>query len=205
MNIGLAAATFAVVVPAELPDKTFLATISLAARQRVRPVFVGAFAGLVVQGGIAVVAGGLLSLAPRQVIASIAAFGFLSCGAYLALSRESGSERRGEKDAERVEHIADERVTMTPSFRLALTTFAVIVLAEFGDLTQIVLANLAAKTKDALSVFVGAVGGFLVTTTLGVAAGRTITRFVPLAIVRKVSAAILVGLGIWSAVAAAGG
>ncbi|HLX77481.1 MAG TPA: TMEM165/GDT1 family protein [Acidimicrobiales bacterium] len=209
MNFGLAAATFAIVIPAELPDKTFLASIVLSARHRPLPVFAGVAAGLVVQAAIAVVAGRLLALAPRRIVDAVVAAVFFGGAAYLWFGKEENAEHAGEEMAAREEAIvaADAAVLVRPStgVRIAATTFFVVVLAEFGDLTQVLLANLSARTRDATSVFVGAVAAFLLTSALGVALGRTITRFVPLALVRKLSAAVLVGLGVWSAVAAAGG
>ena len=209
MNFGLAAATFAIVIPAELPDKTFLASIVLSARHRPIPVFTGVASGLVVQAAIAVIAGRLLALAPHRVVAGVVAVVFFAGAAYLAFGKEENAERAGEEIAARGEAIVNADGTVTArrssAARIAATTFFVVVLAEFGDLTQVLLANLSAKTRDATSVFVGAVAAFILTSALGVALGRTITRFVPLARLRKLSAVVLVGLGVWSAVAAAGG
>ena len=47
------------------------------------------------------------------------------------------------------------------SLRIAATTFGVVALAELGDLTQVVVANLSARYRDALSVFVGSSVAFL--------------------------------------------
>ena len=85
MNLGLAAATFAVVIPAELPDKTFVSTVVLSSRHRPLPVWSGAAAGLVVQAGVAAVAGRLLALAPHRVVAAIVAGLFVAGAAYLFL------------------------------------------------------------------------------------------------------------------------
>ena len=82
MNVGVIAASFAVVAPAELPDKTFLAAITISSRHRPLPVFWGVFLGLVVEAAVAVVAGGLIALAPHRVVAGITASGFLAGGAY---------------------------------------------------------------------------------------------------------------------------
>jgi Ca2+/H+ antiporter, TMEM165/GDT1 family len=209
MNFGVIAATFAVVAPAELPDKTFLAAITISARHRPLPVFWGVFLGLVVEAALGVVAGGLVALAPHRVVAGITAFGFFAGGAYLALTKEASAERAGEKissqeDARVQRDDAARAARAQTSLRLALTTFVVVFFAEMGDLTQIVIVNLAARTRDALGVFIGAVSAFALTSALGVLVGRTITRVVPLATVRKLSAVLLCGLGVWSALSAAG-
>jgi Ca2+/H+ antiporter, TMEM165/GDT1 family len=208
VNFGVIAATFAVVAPAELPDKTFLAAITISSRHRPVPVFWGVFLGLVAEAGVAVAAGGLLALAPHRVVAAVTAFGFLAGGAYLALTKETSARRAGDSISDKEDTLASQaeaRVRRVPSaWRLVATTFLIVFVAEMGDLTQIVIANLSARTREALSVFVGAVAAFAVTSALGVSLGRTITRVLPLGFVRKVSAAILVGLGVWSAVSAAG-
>ncbi len=208
MNFGVVAATFAVVVPAEFPDKTFIAAITISSRHRPLPVFWGVLLGLVVEAGIAVIAGGLLALAPHRVVDAITAFGFFAGGAYLALTKEPSAQRAGETVSTREDALVsrvDTRARRVPSsFRLFATTFVVVFLAEMGDLTQIVIANLSARTRDPLSVFVGAVTAFVLTSAVGVVVGRTITRVIPLGVVRKVSAAILIGLGVWSALSAAG-
>jgi putative Ca2+/H+ antiporter (TMEM165/GDT1 family) len=83
---------------------------------------------------------------------------------------------------------------------VAATSFAVVFLAEFGDLTQILIANLAARYRDPVSVFVGAAIAFILIAGVGVAAGRTLLRIVPLAAIRRISGLAMAGLGIWSLV-----
>ncbi len=208
MNLGVVAATFAVVAPAELPDKTFLATITLASRHRPLPVFLGVFLGLVAEAAIAVVAGRLLAFAPHRVVDAVTAFGFLAGAAYLAFARQPRAERAGESLAAKedtvIERVKARADRVPASWKLIATAFLIVFLAEMGDLTQIVIANLSARTRDALGVFIGAVIAFSLTSALGVTLGRTITRFLPLNVVRKVSAAILLSLGVWSALSAAG-
>jgi putative Ca2+/H+ antiporter (TMEM165/GDT1 family) len=96
---------------------------------------------------------------------------------------------------------SDER---TAFLRIAATSFVVVFVAEFGDLTQILVANLSARYRDPTSVFVGAAAAFIVISGIGVAVGRTLLRVVPLGVVRKLSGVALFGLGIWSLVDAIG-
>jgi ABC-type lipoprotein export system ATPase subunit len=88
--------------------------------------------------------------------------------------------------------------------RIAATTFAVVALAEVGDLTQVLVADLAARDGHALSVFAGASVAFVLLSAAGALAGRTLARVVPLVLVRRISAAMLAALAIWSALGAAG-
>ncbi len=67
------------------------------------------------------------------------------------------------------------------------------------------IANLSARYRDPLSVFVGSAAALVAVSALGVAAGRTVVRVVPLSLVRRLSGLVLLGFGVASAVAAAGG
>lgn len=201
MNLALAATTFAVVLPAELPDKTFIATIVMSSRQRPLPVWIGTAAGLVLQAAIAVVAGRLLALLPHRAVEGIVAGLFLLGGAYLLFV----PERKEEEGAKKIEAREAARVGEPPArnLKVALTAFSVVALAEFGDLTQVIVANFTARTKDALSVFLGAAVAFVVISGVGVLAGRTLVRYVPLSLIRRLSGLLLCGLGIYSLVQAA--
>lgn len=81
-----------------------------------------------------------------------------------------------------------------------LTTFSVVALAEFGDITQILIANLTARFKDPWAVFLGASVAFVLVSGIGVLGGRAIIRVVPLGIVRRISGLALLGLGIYTIV-----
>lgn len=200
MNWGLAAATFAVVIPAELPDKTFVACIVLASRHRPLPVWIGAAIALVLQAGIGVLAGRLLALLPHRAVETIVAALFLGGALYLLVSSERRDEQRGAALADEEDALAGRG--RRSDLRIAASTFVVVALAEFGDLTQVVVANLSARYRDPLSVFAGAAVAFVLISALGVAVGRTATRFIPLSVVRKASGVVLAGLGVWSAVGA---
>ena len=80
-----------------------------------------------------------------------------------------------------------------------LTAFVVIFLAEWGDLTQIVTANLAAKYHSPLSVGVGSLLALWTVAAIAVASGQTLLRFVNVSTVRKLTAVVLVGLAAYSA------
>lgn len=253
MNLALAAGTFAVIIPAELPDKTFISAIILSSKYRPFPVWAGAAAGLVVQAAVGVVAGRLLALLPHRTVEGIVAGLFLLGAAYLlfvpersaetkgaaaATGRDRAGRRRARGGAPASTHGAlasppgapgatgaADAVPPGPAtrpavegpveegpveaarspFRVALMTFGIVTLAEFGDLTQVIVANLTARSRDPWSVFVGAAAGFVVISAIGVAAGRTLTRYVPLALVRRLSGLALAGLGAWSLATALGG
>ncbi len=195
MNIGLIGATFGLIFIAELPDKTFVATVVLSARHKTRAVWIGSAAGLIVQAGLGVLAGRLLRLLPHTVVSAVVTGLFFVGAAYLLLVHEPTEESAAER-------IVGDEGEATSAFvrrrRVALTTFGVITLAEFGDLTQVLIANLAAKFNDVWSVFLGASLAFIAISGLAVLLGQTIEQKISLSTIRTVSAVVLIGLGTWS-------
>lgn len=195
MSLSIVAVTFGVVFLAELPDKTMIAAILLGSRHRPVPVWVGCAAAMVVNSAIAVAAGRLLALAPPRVVDAVVAAVLAASAVYLVLAKEATQEREGEEFAKRLR--SDRRV--------ALGAFAVVVLAELGDVTQVLTANLAAHYRDPWSVFVGAAAALVIVTSIGVFTGRTLIRVVPLAAIRKAAGAVLGGFAVYAAVKAATG
>jgi Ca2+/H+ antiporter, TMEM165/GDT1 family len=84
-------------------------------------------------------------------------------------------------------------------------SFVVIFIGEWGDITQIATANLAAKYDDPLGVGLGAVLGLWSVVAIGVVAGSKLVERVPLEVVRRITGVVLAVLGLLSAVAAARG
>src|SRR5580658_3139453 len=134
MNLTAAAATFLAVLPAELPDKTILACLILSSRYRPEVVFAGAAVAFLAQVVIAVAAGGALSLLPHHIVEACAAAAFLA-GAVLLWRQK---EEKGDED----DDVGRDgmRSGFWPVFG---TSFAVVFLAEFGDLTQFATITLA--------------------------------------------------------------
>jgi Ca2+/H+ antiporter, TMEM165/GDT1 family len=84
----------------------------------------------------------------------------------------------------------------------AAASFAVIFTAEWGDLTQLLTANLAVHYHAPLSVGTGAILALWAVAAIAVAGGRWLGRFVDAFLIRAVTAVLLAGLGIYTAVAA---
>lgn len=78
-------------------------------------------------------------------------------------------------------------------------------MAEWGDLTQILTANLAAKYHDPLSVGVGAVPGLWAVALLAILGGKTLLAMVPMRWITRVAAVVMLVLAGVSLVAAARG
>ena len=186
------ATVFAVIFLAELPDKTALASLILGSRYRPVFVFAGVAAAFTVHAVLAVAAGSLLALLPHRPVEAVVAALF-ALGAVLLLRGRHGGEE-------------DEHVDLhghEPSFwRVATTSFMVILVAEFGDLTQIATATLAARYHDPLSVVVGAVLGLWAVAALAIAGGRGLLKLIPLVWITRGAAAIMLVLAGFSLAAA---
>ncbi len=84
-----------------------------------------------------------------------------------------------------------------------LSAFAVIFIAEWGDLTQVLTANLAGRYHAPLAVALGSLSAMWVVAGLAVVAGGTLLRVLNVATVTKIASLVLAGLAafnVWSAV-----
>jgi putative Ca2+/H+ antiporter (TMEM165/GDT1 family) len=190
------AATFGTIFVAELPDKTMLATIVLAARfKRPLAVWIGAALALTAQMVIAVVAGRLLDLLPdRPVKAAVAVL--FAIGAVVLW--RSSDEPVDEADLAEDPAVVARRL---PAWRVSATVLGVVFLAEWGDVTQLATASLAAN-GEALSVFVGATAAMVTVAAIGVLAGQSLLRVLPERLLRKIAAVIFATLALLAATAA---
>lgn len=82
------------------------------------------------------------------------------------------------------------------SWKVIITTFWAIFLAELGDKTQLAVLTLSAESKKPISVFVGALFAFAVITLLGAILGDAITRLVPPHIIEKIAGVAFIVIGI---------
>ncbi len=190
MSLGVLLGVFPVIFLGELPDKTMFASLVLSTKGRPVMVWLGAAAAFAVHVAIAVSVGvALFTILPRRAVDAVAAAIFLAA-AGLAI-REAHQERQHE---DREIRLADQAA---PGHRrAAVTAFIVVFLAEWGDLTQILTANLAARLHSPFSVAIGSVLALWAVAALAVIGGRGLLRWVNVATIRIVTAAILMGLGI---------
>jgi putative Ca2+/H+ antiporter (TMEM165/GDT1 family) len=206
LDTGALLTTFVLILPAELPDKTFVATLVLASRFPRWPVWIGVASAFLVQCTIAVLAGGLLGLLPPRLVSAIAA-GLFAIGAVIMLRGALVSRRQAaEEEAaiERDEEAAIERAAhgtgagMGP-LKVAATSFTVLFVAEWGDLSQLFTAAQAARTGAPVSVLIGAWTALALVAGAAVLAGGWLRDRVPLHRVRLVSAGILAVLALITA------
>lgn len=184
---GSFALAFATVFLAELPDKTMVASLVLTTRFR-RPlaVWVGVSAVFVVHVVLAVTVGSFLRRLPATPVQLGVAMLFLAGGVLLLRGTD--------------EPAAADVAPTTASFRrVALTAASVVGLAEFGDLTQLATAGIAARSEAPVAVALGAWCALAAVAGLAVTAGAWIERRVPLRVVRRVAGGLFVLFGVTTA------
>ena len=202
IDLAIVATTFALIFPAELPDKTFIATLVLATRFRHLWVWLGVIAAFAVQVAIAVTAGGLLALLPSRLVLGIT-FALFAVGAVVMIkggltSRAAEQEAEADEEAEIAERAASENVTSP--WRVFAVSFVILFTAEWGDLSQLLTAGLAARTGEPVSVFIGSWSALLVVSGIAVLVGSWLRSRVPIWRIRLISGGILTLLAIWTAV-----
>jgi Ca2+/H+ antiporter, TMEM165/GDT1 family len=196
VNPAVVVAVFPIIFLGELPDKTMFASLVMSTKGRPSAVWLGAAAAFCLHVLIAVTIGVALFRVLSHRAVDLVVSGLFLIGAVLAI-REARHESAHE-EAE-VALVAREQQSHR---RTAVTAFVVIFLAEWGDLTQILTANLAARYHQPLSVAVGAVLALWAVAGLAVVGGQSLLRFVNVVTLRIITAVILVGLAaytLWSA------
>ncbi|MDV5142940.1 TMEM165/GDT1 family protein [Streptomyces sp. SBC-4] len=176
---------FGLIFLAELPDKTMFASLAMGTRMRPLYVWIGTSTAFLAHVAIAVGAGSLLGLLPGWTVKLVSAllFGF---GAFMLL-------RGGDDDED--DDTGGRAVTgFWPVFS---TAFMAVFISEWGDLTQITTANLAA-TNGTWSTAIGSLAALMSVSALALVAGRFIAKRVPLKTVQRVGGVIMAGLAVWS-------
>jgi putative Ca2+/H+ antiporter (TMEM165/GDT1 family) len=190
MDLHVVMAVFPVIFIGELPDKTMFASLVLASRGRPLAVWLGAAAAFFVHVVIATAVGvALFKILPHRAVDAFVTLMF-ALGALLAF-KEAGTEDE-EALVEREERSHQ---------RIAATAFAVIFIAEWGDLTQILTANLAARYHDPISVAIGATLALWAVAGIAVVSGQKLMQHVSVKKVRIATGVILTVLAIVSLVA----
>lgn len=190
MNLAVVLTTFALVGVAEFPDKTMIATLVMGSRSRPLPVWTGAALAFAIHAALAVVAGRLLELLPRTALQIVVTVLFLAGAVYLLVVPEKAEEEKG----------AREGAAEVPgtAVRVAGTAFAVILVGEIGDLTQLLTVNLVARYHQPLSVFVGALAALWTVSAIGAFGGRALLKVVPVTVIRRVGGLVLIGFAAYN-------
>lgn len=191
--IGLT--VFGVIFVGELPDKTAVASLVLGARYRPAPVLVGVSTAFVLHVTVAVAAGGLIARLPRTPVELVTGLLFLIGAVLLLRSDPDEAVAEGEQEAAAV--TGDRN-----GGRIVAASFMLVLVAEFGDLTQILTATLAARYNAPLAVGIGALCALCAVAVLAVAFGRALLRLIPLRRVQQLAAVILLALAVFSVLSA---
>jgi putative Ca2+/H+ antiporter (TMEM165/GDT1 family) len=195
VDLAVVLTTFVVIFPAELPDKSLFASLVLGTRFRPLPVFCGVAAAFAVHVVIAVTIGGVfVALLPQRLVLFVVSALFAGGAALLLFGREDAAEE-GAAEASRA--VADRRPA-----HVVLASFGVVFLGEWGDITQITTANLAARYGDPISVGIGALLALWSVSALALTMGRGLARRVPTRLVRRLTGAVLALLAVVSLVEA---
>jgi Ca2+/H+ antiporter, TMEM165/GDT1 family len=181
VDAAVALTAFAVVFPAELPDKSLFASLVLGTRFRPLPVFCGVAAAFAVHVIIAVAVGGVFALLPRRLVLFVVAALFAGGSVLLLTGREDDQEAAPTAPAGAGQH----------PLGVALASFGVVFLGEWGDITQITTANLAARYGDPLSVGIGALLALWSVAALALTLGRGLLQRVPTRLVRRLTGVVL--------------
>jgi putative Ca2+/H+ antiporter (TMEM165/GDT1 family) len=201
MDLAVALTALLLIVPVELPDKTFIATLVLATRYRPLAVWVGVGLAFLVQTIVAVTAGGLIAQLPRRPVEVVAAVLF-AVGGFVLL--RGASQADAEEAATEEEFAGKVTNGDTTGLRAVGASFLVLFVAEWGDLSQLLTAGLVVRTNDPVSVFVGAWVGLLLVSALGAALGRVLLGRVRLATIRRIGGGVCLLLAVLPALQALG-
>jgi putative Ca2+/H+ antiporter (TMEM165/GDT1 family) len=195
MDLGIILLVFGIILVAELPDKSMFAALILGTRYPARYVWAGAASAFMLHVILAMLAGRLLTLLPHRLLEAVIAVLFLAGAALITFGKESFQDEEKKLEIKAKDH----------RFRKVFTTaFTVTFIGEWGDITQIMMANYAAKYHDPWSVGIGAALALLAATTLAVTAGQKALTKIPPKVLQRVTALVLLGFGVWSAIKAIG-
>jgi putative Ca2+/H+ antiporter (TMEM165/GDT1 family) len=191
MSFAIAITAFLLIFPIELPDKTFVATLVLATRYRPLLVWLGVSSAFAVQTVVAVTLGGLIGRLPRTPVEIFAGLMFVAGG--LILIR--GAAKADAEEAETEQEFEAKAKPGIHGLRVVGTSFLVLFVAEWGDLSQLLTAGLVVKYEDPVSVGVGAFVALATVSALGALLGRALLTRIKLATVRRVGGSVCLLLG----------
>ena len=181
---------FGVVFMAELPDKTALAALVLATRHHPFPVLIGAATALTVQSVVAVAAGQLVSLLPSRPVHMVAGGLFLVSAIVMW--------RRKEESEDDIKDPGNDR----GFWRSTWLVFAVVFVAEWGDLTQLATAALAAHYHSPYVVFLGATLALWAVAAIAVFVGHRAGKLLDPHVTKRIASVLfaLVGAALLSGI-----
>jgi putative Ca2+/H+ antiporter (TMEM165/GDT1 family) len=82
-------------------------------------------------------------------------------------------------------------------WKLALTTFGAVFLAELGDKTQLATLAFATSARSRWAVFLGSALALIATSAIAVLAGEAITRAISPRLLKRIAGIAFVAIGLW--------
>jgi putative Ca2+/H+ antiporter (TMEM165/GDT1 family) len=197
MEISIFLTVFTLIFVAELPDKTAFATFLMATRGNALPIFIGVAAAFIMTSLMAVAFGSLIGLLPEKWVHIGAGVLFIGFAAHTWFFHDKDKD---EAAVEQDTPVVSARV----QFRSAVwRSFIVIFIAEWGDLTQLATASLAARFHESLiTVFLAATLALWAVTALAVVAGKKVGHVIHVDLLKKISTLLFAGIGIYFIVTA---
>jgi len=181
---------FCVIFLAELPDKTAFATLLMATRGKPMAIFIGVAVAFLVQTIVALIFGSLFGLLPAAWVHLGAGILFIAFALHTWFFHD-----KEEAEAEKNTPIISEKFQF---LKATWKSFLVIFIAEWGDLTQLATASLAAKYKDSLwTVFIAAVLALWTVTAIATFVGAKVKHVVHAHVLKKISTAVFMLVGIY--------
>jgi len=168
---------------AELPDKTAIATLVLATRNSPWPVFIGVALAFVIQNMVAVLFGSLFGLLPPHIIHMASGLLFLVFAVMMWMRHQEKEPAEAEK-----KHRSFSKIVWT--------SFTVIFIAEWGDLTQLASATLVAKTHQTLTIFLASTAALWSTTAIAILIGHHAKKLINPLLLQKIAAVAFAIVGI---------
>lgn len=188
VDISVLLSSFGLIFLAELGDKTQLTAMALAVRYPWKKVFIGLACAFALLNLGAVLIGKLLfAFLPLFWIKIASGLLFLGFGVSTLKGAGKGS---------------DEEHCGSGGRGPVATSFMMILMAEFGDKTQLVTASLAAQHESQIAVFVGSTLALWTVSLLGILVGRQLIRLVPLFWIHRAAGCLFLIFGgaiIWEA------
>ncbi len=81
-------------------------------------------------------------------------------------------------------------------WKLFVSTFAAIFMAELGDKTQLAALSLSAGSSSKWTVFAGSALALVATSAIAVAGGEVVSRFVSPLWLRRIAGVVFVAMGL---------
>jgi putative Ca2+/H+ antiporter (TMEM165/GDT1 family) len=194
MHLSLIVLVFSIIFVAELPDKSLFATLILSSRFPSWLVWLGAASAFLVHVVIAVTFGRFLTLLPHRLLEVVIAGLFLGGAALVFFKKHEFEDEK--------KHAKLNAKQAHKPWLIFATAFGVIFIGEWGDITQIVTADYAAKYHDPVNVAIGAALGLLTVSALAVAVGSRVLTLIAPKVLQRITGIVLLGFGIISLISA---